>query len=152
MRILTCICIVSVAAGVMAAQDPAKTSPPPAAKQNRKTPALMAVPKDAVETAPGFYRWTDKEGKVWTYRRSPFGVSRWPAEPRDAQQDPLEKEKVAGEVTTAVDQGDSIRFERATPFGKRTWVRKKAELTEDEQRIWDLQRKNNTVGRTAEKE
>jgi len=152
MRILICMCILSVASGVILAQDPAKTSPPTAAKQTKKTLAITAIPKDAVETTPGFYRWTDKDGKVWTYRRTPFGVSRWPAESVDTDQEALDKQKAAGERTTAVEQGDSVRFEQATPFGKRTWVRKKAELTADEQKIWDLQQKNNTVGRTAEKE
>jgi hypothetical protein len=69
----------------------------------------------------------------------------------DAGQSAPDKQNV-GERTTAVAEGDSIRFEQATPFGKRTWVRKKTELNEDEQRIWDLQRKNSTASRTAEKE
>ena len=149
MRILICMCILS---GCLAAQDPAKpTSPPPPAKQTKKPPAVTALPKGAVQTAPGFYRWTDKDGKVWTYRRTPFGVTRWPADSVDAGQSAPDKQNV-GERTTAVAEGDSIRFEQATPFGKRTWVRKKTELNEDEQRIWDLQRKNSTASRTAEKE
>ena len=47
-----------------------------------------------------------------------------------------------GDRTIAVEQGDSIRFEQATPFGKRTWVRKKTELSETEQRIWDQSKKS----------
>jgi hypothetical protein len=53
---------------------------------------------------------------------------------------------------TAVEQGDSIRFEQTTPFGKRIWVRKKTELNEEERKIWDLQRKNSAASRTTEKE
>jgi len=151
MRILVCMFVLS---GCLAAQDPAKTSPPPAAKQTKKAkaPALTAIPKDAVETTPGFYSWTDKDGKVWTYRRTPFGVSRWPADSVDTQQSAVDKRNAGQERTTAVEQGDSIRFEQATPFGKRAWVRKKTELNETEQRIWDLQQKNSTASRTAEKE
>ncbi len=152
MRILVCMCILS---GCLAAQDPAKTppSPPsPAAKQTKKASAVTAIPKGAVETTPGFYRWTDKDGKVWTYRRTPFGVSRWPADSVDTQQSAADKQNAVAGRTTAVEEGDSIRFEQATPFGKRTWVRKKTELNETEQKVWDLRQKNNTASRTAEKE
>lgn len=149
MRVLVCICI---AAGCLAAQDSAKTSPPPAAKAAKKAPADNGIPKDAVATSPGFYRWTDKTGKVWTLRKTPFGVSRWPADSENEGQGAAVKQSAASERTIAVEQGDSIRFEQVTPFGKHTWVRKKSDLNESEQRIWDLQRKNSTASRTAEKE
>ena len=148
MRILVWMCILS---GGLAAQDPAKTSPPPAAKQTKKAPAALTVPKDAVETTPGFYRWTDKDGKVWTYRPTPFGVKRWLAD-SDSERSVADKRHSADGRATAVEEGDSIRFEQATPFGKRTWVRKKTELNETEQRIWELQQKNSTASRTTEKE
>jgi hypothetical protein len=147
------MCILS---GCLAAQDSAKTtSPPPppnAAKQTKKAPAVTGIPKGAIETTPGFYRWTDKAGKVWTYRLTPFGVTRWPADSVDIGQSATDKQNAAGGRTTAVEQGDSIRFEQATPFGKRTWVRKKTELNETERKTWDLQQKNSTANRTAEKE
>jgi hypothetical protein len=141
MRILVCMCILS---GCLAAQDPAK--------QTKKAPAVLAIPKDAVQTTPGFYRWTDKDGKVWTYRVTPFGVTRWAADSVDMRRDAVDKHNAAAGRTTAVEAGDSIRFEQATPFGKRTWVRKKTELNETERKIWDLQQKNGTASRTAEKE
>ena len=160
MRILVCIFVLS---GCLMAQDPAKSSPPPAAKQAKqakpakqakqaKSPAVTAIPKDAVETTPGFYSWKDKNGKVWTYRRTPFGVSRWPADSVDTEQSAVDKRTAGEERTTAVEQGDSIRFEQGTPFGKRAWVRKKTELNETEQSIWDLQQKNSPPTRNAEKE
>jgi hypothetical protein len=152
MRILICMCFWS---GILAAQDTAKTSPPPAASAAapaKKAPPVAGIPKGAVETSPGFYRWTDKAGKVWTYRLTPFGVRRWPAEADDPAQATADKESAGEDLITAVEQGDSIRFEKSTPFGKRTWVRKKTELSDSEQRIWDLQRKNSTASRTAEKE
>jgi hypothetical protein len=142
------MCILS---GGLAAQDSTKTSPPPAAKQAKKATALGGIPKDAVETTPGFYRWTDKNGKAWTYRLTPFGVTRWPADSVDVGQDAANKRSAGIEQITAVEQGDSIRFEQGTPFGKRTWVRKKTELSESEQRTWDRQRKN-TASPAAEKE
>jgi hypothetical protein len=136
----------------LAAQNSGKTPPPPPAKPAKKAPALNAIPKDAVETEPGFFRWTDKDGKAWTYRRTPFGVSRWPAETLNIRQDAMDKQNAVKSRTTAVAEGDSIRFEEGTPFGKRTWVRKKTELTETERRIWDAQQKDSTASRTAEKE
>jgi len=36
---------------------------------------------------------------------------------------------------TAVEDGDSYKFERNTPFGPARWKRKKGELTADEQEI-----------------
>jgi hypothetical protein len=141
-----------ILSGVLAAQDSTKTSPPPAAKPAKKAATSTGIPRDAVETTPGFYRWTDKDGKVWTYRRTPFGVTRWPADSVDAVQSAADKRSAEGERITAVQQGDSIRFEQGTPFGKRTWVRKKTELNESEQRIWDVQQKNSAARRTAEKE
>jgi len=149
MKVLICM---GLLAGLVAAQDSAKTQTASTAKRTTKTAAITAIPKDAVETTPGFYRWTDKDGKAWTYRRTPFGVTRWPEESVDLRQDALDKQKAASERTTAVEQGDSIRFEQATPFGKRTWVRKKSELNEDEQKIWNQQRKTGNTNRTAEKE
>lgn len=149
MRILVCMCLL---AGGVAAQDTAKISPPPPAKPVKKTPAVMAIPKDAVETEPGFYRWTDKSGKVWTYRRTPFGVRRMPAEAMDLQQADRDKRNAAESRMSAVELGDSIRFAEDTPFGKRTWVRKKTELNDTEQRVWDSQQKNGAASRTAEKE
>lgn len=148
MRILVCMCVFSAG---LAAQVPAKTSPPPAAKQTQKAPTAITVPKDAIEIEPGFYRWTDKDGKVWKYRRTPFGVKRWPAEPVDAERIAPDKRTPAEGGPAAVEEGDSIRFEQNTPFGKKTWVRKKTELNESEQKIWDLQKKNSAAN-TTEKE
>ena len=155
MRTLTCILI--TAAG-LAAQTAAKTTTAPAkpaAKTataatktaKKSTAGPMEVPKDAVQTSPGFYKWTDKEGKVWMYRRTPFGVSRRPFGPT------YDKHEVLDNLTTAKDQGDSIRFERTGPFGKRSWMRKKSQLTENEKAIWANQQKNAAATTTkAEKE
>jgi hypothetical protein len=150
MRMLVCMCMLSgwLATNRLAAQEQTKTSAPPAAKQTRKLPAAIVIPKDAVETSPGLFRWTDKDGKAWMYRKTPFGVRRWQADAEDAPRSAPDasrsvphKPAESGLRTTAVEQGDSIRFEEATPFGKRTWVRKKTELNDKEQSIWDLQRK-----------
>ena len=80
------------------------------------------------------------------YRKTPFGIARWEEDSEDT------KQKAVISQTKAVEQGDSVRFERVSPFGKRTWVKKKTDLDETEQKIWARQRDNSTASRTAEKE
>jgi len=156
MKLLTCslFTLLSMGASVLAANDqPAQSAPAPAAKPNQPAakPAKNAakpltVPTDAVQVSPGLYRWTDKDGKDWMYRRTPFGVSRWQEDSEDT------KQKAIIQQTSAVEQGDSVRFERVSPFGKRTWVKKKTELDKTEQKIWERQRDSSAASRTADKE
>jgi len=44
------------------------------------------VPKDAKETAPGQYTVTDRDGKTWVYRKTPFGMQKF--EDKSAPQSP----------------------------------------------------------------
>ncbi|MFN7995702.1 MAG: hypothetical protein U0Q18_18980 [Bryobacteraceae bacterium] len=131
---------------------PPKTAKPtqPAAKAPvKKLPAASAVtiPADAVQTEAGLFRWTDKDGKVWLYRKTPFGVKRWEDDNKNAKQESVVDE------TSATDQGDSIRFQRTSPFGTRAWVRKKSELDETERKIWAArQDKGVPTAAKAEKE
>jgi len=136
MRLLSCMLL--ICAG-LAAEDPARPASGSNAVQTKKAPAPLTVPADAVPVSPGLYRWIDRDGKSWMYRGTPFGVSRW-------------QEDVNSAPATAVEEGDSIRFVRSTPFGKRVWVRKKTELTEAEQKIWASQQEKAATSRTAEKE
>jgi hypothetical protein len=128
------------------APPPAAKPTKPAAKPTKNAPPPLTVPTNAVQVSPGLYRWTDKDGKGWMYRRTPFGVSRWEEDSEDT------KQKAIVQQTTAVEQGDSVRFERVSPFGKQTWVKKKTELDETEQKIWARQRENSSASRTTEKE
>ncbi len=145
MKLLTCL--LTICAGLAAADQPAQPAAPAPAKHTvKKAPAGLTVPPDATQVSPGLYHWTDKSGKGWMYRRTPFGVSRWPDDSEDT------KQQAVVTHTTAVEQGDSIRFERITPFGKRTWVRKKSELDETEQQIWARQQERNASGQKTEKE
>ena len=36
-----------------------------------------------------------------------------------------------------IDKGDTVRFERPSPFGPMGWEKKKSELTDEERRIFD---------------
>jgi len=55
-------------AGAASGQEPAA-----------KAPAALTIPQDAVANADGTWSYTDKQGKHWTYARTPFGVTREPA-------------------------------------------------------------------------
>jgi hypothetical protein len=117
-----------------------------AAPQKKQAPAPATVPAAAEQVEPGLYRWTDPQGKVWLYRRTPFGVQRFEEQGEDARQ------KVIIQQTSAREEGDSVRFERNTPFGKRTWVRKKTELDPTEQKIWARAQDKTAASRAAGKE
>jgi hypothetical protein len=122
------------------------------------------VPKGATEAGQGRYRFIDKDKKVWIYRMTPFGVQRFPEEtakadsarPADGAADQMKareaepprtetpfgtsKASAAGmPATTATEAGDSIRFERPSPFGVYRWTKKKSELTADERKLWEEQ-------------
>jgi hypothetical protein len=118
----------------------------PAPKPAAKPVALLTVPKDAHMVSPGLYRWTDAQGKSWMYRTTPFGVSRWADEEDDS------KLRVIAEQTRATEQGDSVRFERPTPFGKQIWVRKKADMDDTERAIWAHQQEKSAPANATEKE
>lgn len=104
-----------------------------AATSKKSAPAPLSIPAGAVETEPGTFRFTDSDGKVWLYRKTPFGVARFedngtrPAAPAPAVEQKEEKVR-------AVVKGDMVHFERPGPFGIYKWDSKKSELTEQEQK------------------
>lgn len=118
------------------------------------------VPKDAKEVAPGQYTFVDKDGKGWVYKKTPFGIQRF--EDKSAQKaesgasdntaapapspgstvpTPFGDTKARAAVPVKVtEDGDSLRFERQTPFGLQRWTSKKNELTDQEAALWEAQR------------
>lgn len=131
---LLMVCVAAAIAADKAA--PKKTKPAPANKVQEIT-----IPAGAVEVEPYTYRYTDAQGKKWIYRKTPFGVSR--AEDKAVEdpkaEDPKKKDENARliEATTAVEDGDTVRFERPGPFGVTKWRQKKSELNELERAVWD---------------
>jgi len=134
------------------AQSTASTDAPPAKKKTVKTakvttapkpaPAPVAqpltIPKDATQNPDGTYAYTDKAGKKWTYSRTPFGVSKI--------QDMSGAKMGSAFVTTpkeqlihATDNGDTVKFDRQTPFGTTHWEKKKSELNDEERSIYESQ-------------
>lgn len=123
------LCFILAVAGVMTAEEVKKQ--PPAKTETE-------IPAGATEVSSGVFRHVDKDGKAWLYRRSPFGLLKT----EDTGDRPAKKEPPAESLAdgmTAVEEGDSIRFSRRSPFGRNEWVRKKSELTADEKGLWERQ-------------
>lgn len=113
------------AAAQPAAKPAPAASPAPAAKAVEKA-APVTIPEGAELIAPATYRYIDKSGKSWIYRRTPFGLSRV-----EEMQAPAAG-TVPAMTVKATDLGDSVRFEKPTPMGAGVWIKKKSELTADE--------------------
>ncbi|HXK00911.1 MAG TPA: hypothetical protein VMS37_00835 [Verrucomicrobiae bacterium] len=112
---------------MLAASDPQaekKTTAP------AKTIKPVEIPKGAVETEPGTFRYTDADGKKWIYRKTPWGVARMEDKPEDSHT--AAKAVDPAEFIKAVEDGDMVRFERPGPFGVYKWQKKKSELDETE--------------------
>lgn len=137
---------------------PKKKATSAAADKNKKTapvakaapeppppphPPLQSIPTGATMIEPNLYRYTDSSGKTWNYKKTPFGISRWEetAAPAAAVTSSGEQAETAqpglskSDPIVVTDLGDSYRFERKTPFGGSSWVRKKSELTDEERSL-----------------
>lgn len=94
-------------------------------------PPAITIPKDAVANPDGVtYTWTDKDGKKWVYAKTPFGIMKSPAAAQTSD---------ATVPTKAIDKGDTVRFERSSPFGTMAWEKKKTDLTDEERGILEGQ-------------
>src|SRR3984885_6939009 len=110
-------------------KKPAQPAKTPADQKAQAQTQTQSIPAGATLVEPNLYRYTDSSGKTWNYRQTPFGISKW--EESSAPQPVPAK----SEPTVVTDLGDSYRFERKTPFGASTWVRKKSELTDEERTL-----------------
>jgi hypothetical protein len=109
-----------------------------AAKKVTKEPPPVTIPADAVPVGDGSFRYTDKAGKNWIYRNTPWGVQK--AEEKVTVK-PVET--VAVDPTKTEDLGDSVRFTKPTPFGPKVWTTKKSALDSYEQSIWNRDKEKN---------
>jgi hypothetical protein len=94
-------------------------------------PQAVTIPKDAVPNADGTsYLYTDKQGKKWVYAKTPFGII------KNAYSDSAASAPAADTgATKAIDQGETVKFERPGPFGTISYEKKKSDLTDDERHI-----------------
>lgn len=131
------VLMMGLAAEIIAADKPTKrkVKPEPATAQATE----ITIPAGAVEVEPYIYRYTDPAGKNWIYRKTPFGVVRLEDKPvsANAVQKLQDDQTRLIESTSAVEDGDAIRFERAWPFGRTQWQRKKTELNDVERAVWN---------------
>src|SRR4051812_23493368 len=91
---------------LLSATDPqaAKKTTAPA-----KTIKPMEIPKGAVESEPGTFRFTDADGKKWIYRKTPWGVSKVADNGTEAAAPTKPADPGAG--ISATEDGDMVRFE-----------------------------------------
>jgi len=112
---------------LLLASDPQATKKTTAPAKQVKP---LEIPKDAVETEPGNFHYTDSEGKKWIYRKTPFGVARMEDKPSDTPAAAKSPDSIEGLKVT--EKGDTVYFERPGAFGPYTWQKKKSELDETE--------------------
>jgi hypothetical protein len=131
-----------IAAGAAMAQDQAP-APKPSAKKTSAAKAAakpaapvaqpLTIPKDAVSNPDGTYTWADKAGKQWTFTKTPFGISRTEAAGAAAAA-PQQQSAIK-----STDRGDTVLFEKPSPFGVTKWEKKKSEMTDEERSLFQNQ-------------
>ncbi len=97
------------------------------------------IPPSAVKIAPYTFRYQDAKGKFWIYRQTPFGIARRedvPVSPEEAKKSQEARDRVI-DAMSASEDGDSVHFTRSSPFGPTEWKRKKTDLNEIEQAVWN---------------
>ena len=148
MKIKFCTLLMVCAAVAIAADKPAPKKSKPAPNKVQE----ITIPAGAVEVEPYTFRYTDAQGKKWIYRKTPFGISRAEDKAVDDPKavDPKKEENARRiDATTAVEDGDTVRFERSGPFGITKWQRKKTELNEVERAVWDRELQKRASGENA---
>ncbi len=131
-----------------------KSNKKPAPKPVTNKTTVITIPAGAVEIAPYTYRATDEKGKTWIYRQTPFGVSRAEDKPlseEEARKAQESRQQVI-DSTTATEQGDSIHFVRNSPFGRTDWQKKKTDLNDLEQAVWNREQAKAGAGQAAAKD
>jgi len=130
------VVLILAAAGVPALAQTGKAQKA-APKAKAAAPAAVTVPRDAEKIGEGLWRAKDPQGKVWIYKRTPFGLIRYVEER-------AEQPVSAGQAGVRVREAgpDRVVFERNTPFGSRTWTKAPAELDEEERQALEEWRKS----------
>ena len=104
----------------------AKAAPAPKAEV---PPPYNGPPPGSEKISSTEWRWVDKNGKAWVYRRGPMTWMKQPAE------DAAVKDTAVSANLRAVDKGDSVEFTRTIPIGISKYTKKKSELNAEEQSV-----------------
>jgi hypothetical protein len=128
------IALSAVAVTASAADNKKKTTAP--AKPAAPTVQPLVIPTDASPNPDGTYAYTDKAGKKWIYSKTPFGISKVEDMRGTA---PAMPAAPVGQFVKAFDNGDTVKFERQSPFGTTKWEKKKTELTDEERTVLERQ-------------
>ncbi len=135
-----------MACAIVMAQDQSATTTTPkkTATSKKKLAAKAAptaqantIPADATANPDGTYSYTDKAGKQWTYNKTPFGISK--IENVSAGSGGAMTAAPAPSTVKSTDHGDTVLFEKPTPFGTSKWEKKKSELSDEERSIFQSQ-------------
>ena len=126
--------IVSAALLSAAGQQAKKKAAAPAAPAAVKTVKPLEIPAGAVESEPGTFKYTDPQGKKWIYRKTPWGTARLEDKPDSEADRAAQLDRFAN--VKAIEDGDTVRFERPGPFGVYKWQKKKSDLDEMEKAAW----------------
>ena len=144
-----------------AATPPKKTAKPAqpavrkaaaAAAARKPAPPAVTVPANATRVDENTWTHTDPQGKTWTYRQTPFGLQKSEAttqpnpfplpeatrdrqSPFSAEGTPALPSATAAEEVSVTESGESITFQRKTPFGNNRWTKKKSEMTAEERAL-----------------
>lgn len=106
----------------------------------RKTPfGVSKRAAEETETAPAA---GSRSGEAT--HRTPFGETRSKSRYEDViEHTATTRQSEAGRnpvQTKVTEDGETLHFERPSPFGAYKWSRKKDDLTADEKRLWESQR------------
>jgi hypothetical protein len=133
-KLIAIIALSAVALSASAADKKKKTTA--AAKPATPVAQPLVIPNDASPNSDGTYSYTDKDGKKWIFSKTPFGVSKIQDMTGSA---PAIAAAPAGQYMKATDNGETVKFERQSPFGTTKWEKKKSELTDEERGVVERQ-------------
>lgn len=101
--------------------------------------ALADQKSEPRNAEPKVYQAADRDGKLYNYRETPFGVVKTPVKPEGQAEAP--KPQATPVNVKVTEAGDTLKFERPGPFGAYRWERKKTELSPAEREMWEQSRR-----------
>jgi hypothetical protein len=117
-------------------KKPAPAAAPSTSQKAKAQAQVQSIPAGASQVEPNLFRYTDSSGKTWMYRQTPFGISRWEESSVGSPQAAApQAASPKADPVAITDLGDSVKFEKKTPFGGSSWVRKKSDLNAEEKAL-----------------